>query len=222
MRHGISSLTGVRPVSFLSGPGGEELELLQRYDFQQIYEDYRPRVRRYLAGLAGKDMADDLCQDVFVKIAGGLSGFREESSLSTWIYRVATNTFRDYLRSRCGRQQQNERPLSHDMSAEDVPGAFAGPVGSGIDQTFIRKEMIDCVRDYIEQLPEDYRIVLLLSEEEGFKNREIAEIMQVSLDNVKVRLHRARARLKETLKNHCEFYLDGRSEIACDRKQDRD
>ncbi len=82
--------------------------------------------------------------------------------------------------------------------------------------------MIDCIRSYIDQLPDDYRLVLLLSEEEGFKNREIAEILQLSLDNVKIRLHRARARLKELLKGHCDFYLDDRSELACDRKQDRD
>ena len=74
----------------------------------------------------------------------------------------------------------------------------------------------------IDQLPETYRTVLLLSEEEGFKNREIAEILQVSLDNVKIRLHRAKSKLKVSLQNNCDFYLDERSEISCDRKQQCD
>jgi RNA polymerase sigma-70 factor (ECF subfamily) len=79
-----------------------------------------------------------------------------------------------------------------------------------------------CIRNYIEQLPEDYGTVLVLSEVEGFKNREIAEILEVSLDTVKIRLHRARAKLKESLGTHCNFYLDERSELACDRKETTD
>jgi RNA polymerase sigma-70 factor (ECF subfamily) len=86
----------------------------------------------------------------------------------------------------------------------------------------IRQEMIECIRGYINQLPEDYRVVLLLSEEEAFKNREIAEILNISLDNVKIRLHRAKEKLKKLLKGNCEFYLDERSEVACDRKQSCD
>jgi RNA polymerase sigma-70 factor (ECF subfamily) len=79
--------------------------------------------------------------------------------------------------------------------------------------------MNSCIREYIEQLPEDYRAVLVLSEVEGLKNLEIAEILGVSLYTVKIRLHRARARLKERLGSHCNFYLDERSELACDRKE---
>jgi len=79
--------------------------------------------------------------------------------------------------------------------------------------------MIECIRGYINQLPEDYRVVLLLSEEECFKNREIAEILQISLDNVKIRLHRAKEKLKEFLESNCEFYLNGQIDITCDRKQ---
>lgn len=187
-------------------------------DFQEIHETYRYKVTRYLAQLAGEDEADDLCQEVFAKIDRSLGNFRGEAGLSTWIYRIATNTFHDHLRSRTGKQQQAETLVSNDM-LEELPVDSLADVASGIDQKFIREEMIDCVRGYIVQLPEDYQVVLLLSEDEGFKNREIAEILQLSLDNVKVRLHRARARLKESLKSNCEFYLDERSEIACDRKQ---
>jgi RNA polymerase sigma-70 factor (ECF subfamily) len=82
--------------------------------------------------------------------------------------------------------------------------------------------MNSCIREYIEQLPEDYRAVLVFSEVEGLKNLEIAEILGVSLYTVKIRLHRARARLKERLGSHCNFYLDERSELACDRKEPED
>lgn len=75
-----------------------------------------------------------------------------------------------------------------------------------IEKGLIRDEMNDCIRGYIEQLPEDYRVVLVLSEYEGIKNSEIAEILGVSLDTVKIRLHRAKMKLKEELESHCELY----------------
>jgi RNA polymerase sigma-70 factor (ECF subfamily) len=96
---------------------------------------------------------------------------------------------------------------------------WTGEAKPEVDQQLIRREMNSCIREYIEQLPEDYRAVLVLSEVECLKNREIAEILGVSLDTVKIRLHRARARLKESLGSHCRFYLDERSELACDRKE---
>lgn len=196
---------------------------MQQHDFQRIHQDFRPRITRYLAGLAGEDKAEDLCQEVFVKVASGLKDFRGEASLSTWIYRIATNVYHDHVRSRSFRQQAHEQLTPVD-EIDVLQGASCRPDEPSpvAEQKLIRSEMIDCIRGYIDQLPDDYRLVLLLSEEENFKNREIAEILQLSLDNVKIRLHRARARLKELLEGHCDFYLDDRSELACDRKQGGD
>ena len=192
----------------------------QNLDFQQIHEAFRSKIIRYLAGLAGIEYAEDLCQDVFVKVDKGLKDFRNEAQLSTWIYRIATNTYHDHVRGRTFKTQQQEM-----LSPVENMDALEGRTSRLTDQPpiaeqgAIKKEMISCIRGYINQLPEDYRVVLLLSEEEGFKNREIAEILQISLDNVKIRLHRAKAKLKELLEGNCEFYLDDQSEIACDRKQ---
>ena len=78
--------------------------------------------------------------------------------------------------------------------------------------------MSACVREYVDRLPPDHRTVLVLSELEGFKNREIADILQITLENVKVRLHRARARLKQELDDGCDFYHTEEGTLACDRK----
>jgi len=190
------------------------------YAFQHIHEKYRSRIARYLAGLAGEDNAEDLCQEVFFKVDKGLKDFREEAHLSTWIYRIATNTFHDHIRGHAFKQQEKEllSPTEEiDTLHGGTPGIAEQP--SLAEQKIIKNEMIACIRSYIDQLPEDYRVVLLLSEEEGFKNREIGEILQISLDNVKIRLHRAKAKLKELLEGNCEFYLDDQSNVACDRKQ---
>jgi RNA polymerase sigma-70 factor (ECF subfamily) len=79
--------------------------------------------------------------------------------------------------------------------------------------------MSDCIREFVERLPPDYKTIITLNELEGFTNREIAEILEITLETTKIRLHRARAKLKESLESGCDFYLDGSSELACDRKQ---
>jgi len=195
-------------------------------DFQEIYATFQPRMRRYLSRLVGADEADELAQEVFVKVDKALKGFRGEAQLATWIYRIATNVALDRLRNPSFRQRARESgPV--DAGAEvaaELPdrNVWTGEAKPEVDQQLIRQEMNSCIREYIEQLPEDYQAVLILSEGEGLKNREIAEVLGVSLDTVKIRLHRARARLKESLGSHCHFYLDERSELACDRKKTRD
>jgi RNA polymerase sigma-70 factor (ECF subfamily) len=192
------------------------------FDFEKLHTRYRPKIHRYLCRLAGENEAEDLCQEVFVKVERNLTSFRNEAQLSTWLYRIATNSFYDRLRSPSFKQKSKEYPIEIDENTLEKRDFTTQQQKPGIDQQVIRDEMNACIRGYIDQLPENYRTVLLLSEEEGFKNREIAEILQVSLDNVKIRLHRAKAKLKVSLQSNCDFYLDERSEISCDRKQQRD
>ena len=192
------------------------------FDFEKLHTRYRPKIHRYLCRLAGENEAEDLCQEVFVKVERNLTSFRNEAQLSTWLYRIATNSFYDRLRSPSFKQKSKEHPIEIDENTLEERDFTTQQRKPGIDQQVIRDEMNACIRGYIDQLPENYRTVLLLSEEEGFKNREIAEILQVSLDNVKIRLHRAKAKLKVSLQGNCDFYLDERSEISCDRKQQCD
>ncbi len=186
-------------------------------DFQEIYSEFQPRILHYLSRMMGPEEAEDIAQEVFEKVNRSLDGFRGKSKLSTWIYRIATNTAIDKLRSASFKQSANLAAL------EEAEGAEAQHTSSrhaqtSVDQEFIRKEMSECVREYIDQLPPDYSTILILSEIEGFKNRELADILQISLENVKVRLHRARARLKKELDNGCDFYHNEEGTLACDRK----
>ena len=78
--------------------------------------------------------------------------------------------------------------------------------------------MGECIRGVVDQLPEPYKAVLVLSEFEGLKDREIAEIVGDSLGAVKIRLHRARAKLKVALENECTFHRDERDVFGCEPK----
>jgi RNA polymerase sigma-70 factor (ECF subfamily) len=186
--------------------------------FTDIYNEFYPKVTYYLTRLVGENEAEDVAQVVFEKVSNSLPDFKGESKISTWIFRIATNAALDRLKSasykRTPSGPQAPVPL---QTVENLDLMFNKPTSP--DQKVVRDEMSDCVREFVDRLPADYRTVLILNELEGFTNKEVADILQISLDTAKIRLHRARAKLKKELKSGCDFYHDDRSELACDRKQ---
>jgi RNA polymerase sigma-70 factor (ECF subfamily) len=187
-------------------------------DFQLIYREYYPKIVGYLRRLVGEAEAEDVAQETFVKANKALDGFRGDSSLSTWLYRIATNAAMDHLRKPASRRAP---PIPGGLPDDDssVGDAIApGDSAPVLDTLLIRKDMNECIRGIVDSLPENYRTVLVLSDLEGMTNAEIAEVVGISLDTVKIRLHRARTRLREELKAKCNLYHDERNELACDRK----
>ena len=186
-------------------------------DFREIYQEFQPKIAHYLHRLLGNQDTEDIAQEVFAKVSRGLESFKGQSKLSTWIYRIATNTAIDKLRS-ASFKRSSENTLQIDETTVEDRNDSCGHTDPPIDQKVIRKEMSQCVREYIDRLAPEDRTVLVLSELEGFKNREIADILEISLENVKVRLHRARASLKKVLDDGCDFYHNEAGTLACDRK----
>lgn len=190
--------------------------------FDEIYTSFHARIVRYLTRLVGEAEAEDLAQETFVKVGHAMEGFRGEAQLHTWVYKIATNTALDKLRS------PSLREMSHDParieSIVSVEGVGVSEVQRRltVEQQAIREEMSSCVRDVIYRLPDNYRTAIVLSELEGFKDGEIAEVLGLTLSATKIRLHRARARLKKDLSNRCVFYRNEENELACDRKVDTD
>jgi len=187
-------------------------------DFQQIYDNFYPQVLHYLTNLLGEDEAEDLTQVVFLKVNEGLTDFRGEAKLSTWIYRIATNTAVSRTRSCSYRDGRALDPEAAEVDATEDINMWTGETPPDVDQTLVRREISDCIRSVVEQLPENYRAVIVLSEYEGMRNSEICDILNLSLDTVKIRIHRARKKLREALEHQCDFYRDERNELACDPK----
>lgn len=190
-------------------------------DFKSVHDKFRPKVLQYLTRLVGESDAEDLTQSVMLKVSDGLPGFRGESCIATWIYRVATNAALDALRSSRAQRAHVLLPIEgladveHDL--EDLDGVVEAQAPSA-EAVVMRAEMSACVRGFVDRLPENYQTVIALSDLEGFKLSEIAAILGVSLETVKIRLHRARARLRSDLEAGCDFYCDGGSELACGPK----
>lgn len=179
--------------------------------FQDIYETYRARIVRYLTRLVGEAEAEDLAQEVFVKVNQSLEGFRGESQVLTWIYRIATNRALDRLRS--------PSPVAVEPVQEAETGSLlTGQRSLTVEQQAIRNEMSSCVRQVIDRLPETYRTAIVLGDIEGFKDGEVAEILGLSLPAAKITLHRGRTRLRKALSDCCVFSRNEENGLVCDRK----
>lgn len=187
-------------------------------EFQVIYETYQPRILRYLTRMVGDEEAEDLAQEVFLKASLALPGFRGDASLSTWLYRIATHCAYDRLRNP---SLKRTVPASSCINAGSDSGGDSGvdvieleshgeflteTNPPQVEQQVISKEMGACILRYVNELPDIYRTVILLSDLEELSNKEIAAILGVSLETVKMRLHRARALLKDQFATRCEYY----------------
>ncbi len=186
-----------------------------------LYVENRERVRRLLDRIVGPQEAEDLTQTVFAKAAAALPGFRSEAQPSTWLYRIAANVASDWLRSRSAREAKVTVGLpaawNDDAGEANVDTTRSRKAGSP-EQALIRNEMNDCIRQVIAALPDNHRAVLLLGALGGFSDDDIARTLQISRSNAKVRLHRARAELKQALDRRCDFYHNEDNELACEPK----
>jgi RNA polymerase sigma-70 factor (ECF subfamily) len=194
--------------------GGSHMETVS---FDELFETYEKPIRGYVLRMVGDEtVADDLTQEIFVKVHRKLDSFEGKSKLSTWIYRVATNACLDHFRSGAHKRGKTTVSLDGDLQPEETPLPDNGPA---VDDAVIRKEMGGCVREFVDALPGNYRAVVVLHDFQGLKNREIAEVLGCSLDTVKIRLHRARRRLEASLQSGCVFYRDENNVLRCDRKE---
>jgi RNA polymerase sigma-70 factor (ECF subfamily) len=182
----------------------------------EVYETYHRRVVAYAARLLGKDEAEDIAQEVFVKVGRSLGTLSDVTKLTSWIYAVTINTVRDHVR-KCGGEtaaspSTGNSPESGER-AEDPVADVRDTASRSPEQAAIRNEMVACYLDYVRRLPRRYYVVYALSELEDLSNQEIADRLCLSLGTVKIRLHRARALLHGELRRHCRCYRNERGEL---------
>ncbi len=199
-----------------SGIDSREIQSQENHppNFADVFAEYQRPIYNYLLRMTqNQAKAEDLAQETFIRVHRGLPGFREDANLSTWIYRIATNVSHDHFRRRATRQAEAALSLEEIESDGEwlVDEASSAP-----EQLAAQSEMSDCVQRFIHRLSPDYRAVLMLRELQGLKNREIATVLDVSLDTVKIRLHRARNKLREALNAGCDFTHDEQNVFVCE------
>jgi RNA polymerase sigma-70 factor (ECF subfamily) len=184
-------------------------------DFSDVFQEYERPIYNYLLRMTQNQVeAEDLTQETFIRVHRSLPTFRGESSLSTWLYRIATNVSLDHFRRSTTQQAKVALPLE-----ETKPeGEWADEAPPSPEQRAAQAEMSACVEGFIQRLPPDYRAVLVLHDLQGLKNREIAEALDIPLSTVKIRLHRARNKLREALDTGCDTTHDERNILVCEPK----
>lgn len=177
--------------------------------FEDIARDLMPLLLRYLERYVGdRAVAEDLRQETLIRMNKGLPSFAGRSSIKTWAFAIASRVAADYLRQ----PGWNARLIELTDVEEPID------VDRTIDERLIVDEMNACVRQVIDNLPDAYRAPLILHDLEGLSAAQTAEICECSVATAKIRIHRARLRLKKALEAQCELYRDPESVFRCDRK----
>jgi RNA polymerase sigma-70 factor (ECF subfamily) len=190
-------------------------------DLSEEFAGHRDAIYRYIVRIVRDPaVAEDLTQDSLLRAHDRLKTLESPSRLVPWLYRIATNLTYDRFRQASYRNQP--------QSLEAADGSDRGLAeiveesGPRLDKLMEQSEMSACVQKYMAGLPDSYRAVILLHDAEGLTNPEIAEMLGISLATVKIRIHRAREKLRVALGQACSFSADERGVVVCEPKSTED
>lgn len=183
--------------------------LLRRYN-QKLFRV----VRSYVPT---QEIAEDLLQETYIKSYRKLHQFDQRSSYATWLIRIGINEAKQWLR-----RHEKTKPWQQSEQEELKIIQLPDTNYNEPDRLYQKQELKMTIDNAIDQLPEKYRVIFVLHQSEDMSNRKIAECLQLTEGNVKVRLHRAKNLLKEILikeargENIFEF-----GNASCDRLTER-
>jgi RNA polymerase sigma-70 factor (ECF subfamily) len=164
----------------------------ERDSIEVLYSRFSNRLRQFVRSrIPDEAAADDIVQDVFLKIHDHIDTLREGDRLERWVFQVARNTVVNYYRSR-----KSDHPLMEE------------PVAIVEDNDDMHRKLASSLGEMIEQLPPLCREALKLTEIEGLRQKELAHRLGISLSAVKSRVRRARAMLRDLLMKCCHFEFD--------------
>ena len=158
---------------------------------ETVWSNLQGELHRFLIHQAGASAADDLLQEVFIRLAGRADAVAAKTSPRAWLYRVARNVVIDHWRRR--------------RETVELPPDLAGPEIA--DERNVQAKLAACLRPMIETLPGLYAAPLILTELDGVSQPEAARRLGLSLSAVKSRVGRGRARLRAMLLECCVFEL---------------
>lgn len=161
-------------------------------DFKDIYNEYSSKIYRFCLGYVNDvDVAKDLTQETFISVWENLNGFRNESGIGTWIFKIAAN--------KCLRQLENEKRKQKLVSS--LPFENVINIDESVQQHMVKQQML---RNCIAVLPETERLIIGLYLED-IPQDKIAEILGISYANIRVKVHRIKTVLSEQLKSYGQF-----------------
>jgi RNA polymerase sigma-70 factor (ECF subfamily) len=160
--------------------------------FEELVDHFKHLVFALIARtIADRSRAEDVAQEVFLRVHRGLPYFRGEARLSTWIFRIVVNV--------CSHERtvDHARGAATQVSLDDPDSRLRAP--STVDRRFTDLELRDRLEKAIQQLPSQYRILIAGHYLQGLQYEDLADAMNLPLGTVKTQLHRAKRRLRELL-----------------------
>ena len=152
--------------------------------FERVYHAHLPRVHSLVRRMSGGRDADELTQDVFVRVWQKLGTFRGDSAFSTWLHRLAVNVVIERFRSEAARRQRLR-------DGDDILAVLPAPSRS--------RDLLMDFEAALTELPDGAREIFVLHDVEGYKHHEIASLLEISVGTSKAQLHRARMMLRRHL-----------------------
>ena len=175
-----------------------------RRAFDTLVDRYQRRLLNFVYRTIGdRERAEDLVQEVFIRVHRHLHRFDQSKKFSTWIYTIASNLAKNELRNRSRNPLVLFQTIRKDDDPDPRPLEFEDH-RSRPDDLFRKRHLRELVEWAVTQLPEHHRIVFVLRELEGKTYEEIAEITDCNLGTVKSRLNRARARFAQVMSPHVD------------------
>lgn len=193
-------------------PSRRLVELIQagidvEANFERLFKLHVKRVRNFFAQRGFLKEAEDLTQDVFLRVSKGIASFRLESGFKTWLFEIADHVYQNELRRR-GATKRKGWEISIESGGQDEDGQPAPfeppPTEPKALEDVLDQERAVALSRAIQELPDQMRTCFLLRYNEGRKYKEIAVLMKISIDTVKAHLFQAKKRLKLELSETSE------------------
>jgi RNA polymerase sigma-70 factor, ECF subfamily len=173
-------------------------------DSQVVWEDFHGRLRSFVSRRVKQPAdAEDVVQEIFLRIHRNLSTVKDEARLPAWIFKIARNAIVDYFRN-------SARPAEALAEDFDLPAPTGPPE---IDHSALQ-ELAHCLEPMIEALPESYRHAIRLTDLSGLAQSAAAKQTGLSVSGMKTRVQRARRKLKTMLFQCCEIQFDNRRGVV--------
>jgi RNA polymerase sigma-70 factor, ECF subfamily len=166
---------------------------------ESIWKEFHSKLRQFIVmRVSNPDDAEDILQEVFIRIYKNIDSLKDEQKLTSWIFQITRNVIIDYYRSKKDSKEFDDEIISTNIGEED--SIIKLSVG---------------LNEFIEHLSPIYKEAIQLTEIEGLKQIELAEKLGISLTGAKSRVQRARQQLREMLLDCCNFEFDSAGKM-CD------
>jgi len=165
------------------------------YEFDELWNELNQQLLNYIqARVKNNHDAEDILQDVFIKIFNSIETIENQAAIKSWIYRITRNTIIDFYKKKKDVSVSPEMLYEIEEEVDDIDN--------------MNDEISQCIGDMIFTLPDKYQVVYDMYEKKDMKHKEIAEALDISVSASKVRLKRAKDMFKDKLVACCDFEVD--------------